>query len=113
MLKERLKLIKKAHVKTFYHVSDPSNIPSILDNGLKLCKKGMLFLFNNKKDAWKIAVNQCGLWENYALFSVSVDEDDLEIDNVAELIIGKQYFTKNPISKTHVNLVGCSMVIMK
>lgn len=105
-------LTGKKDSKILYHVTHPDNMLSIFAEGLKANENGEIFLFDNKEDALRIALNQVFLFDGYALFKIKLKDEEIEIDNVAEIIRGKQYFAKTPnIPKERVNLVSCYKIL--
>lgn len=98
--------------RKYYHITDPKNIQSIRENGLKANEEGNIFLFENKSIGYPtkegktaivyladhIAQNQIFL-KKYAMFEISSKgiEGELVNDNVAEIGSNLQWIAKQPI----------------
>lgn len=112
----------------YYHITDPSNIKSILNKGLVADEDGNIYLFKNESVlslsigidkngkngygyvetsiAELIAMNQVFL-PTYAMFEVDVDETLLKKDNVAESTTRYQYILHQPrIELNKISLIG-------
>ena len=120
-------------MRKLYHITNPNNVASILENGL-IAKpydedgtKGV-FLFEDKtylslqpllnadgsintryRPTWtvadKIALTQVWL-KQYALFEVTVDENKLINDNVAEHTASCQFIHQGDIASAAIGLYG-------
>lgn len=96
---------------SFYHISSPSNIPSILENGIVAGVDGKIFLLDTEeqKIVASVALLQCG-YQDYALFRVETKalSGQLMPDNVGELTTSHQFILKQDlIASKYVSLVDC------
>ena len=97
-------------MKTYWHVTSIDNFSRILREGLRLNSSEELFLFDEKKYASSIAINQCFL-SDYALFQIhTIDESSLNSDNVAEFTAHSQWIYDRDIPPSSLKFIGCFAV---
>jgi len=105
------KSVKKHRI--YYHVTHVKNIPGIRKNGLMANKDGYIFVFTDQVGANTIAINQCFLFDEYAIFWIDSKgvTGKIIMDRVAEFSAPyHRIIIQDKISKKYIEFGGSIII---